>query len=119
MARYNEKISTIDIKISRTLLESEMSDKPQRRAALIDNELYKIIADITSLQEKRFSREGLLREPTTMTYPDEEKEAFYEQLCLVISRVPSRDKLIMLGYFNARVGLGSNYRTLCPALGKF
>ena len=53
----------------------------------------------------------------TMTYPDEEKEAFYEQLRSTIRGVPSGDKLILLGDFNARVG--SNHETWGPVLGKF
>ena len=40
----------------------------------------------------------------TMTYPDEEKERFYESLKATIGRVPRSDKLIVLGDFNARVG---------------
>ena len=40
----------------------------------------------------------------TMTYPDEEKERFYESLTATIGRVPRSDKLIVLGEFNARVG---------------
>ena len=40
----------------------------------------------------------------TMTYPAEEKERFYESLKATIGRVPSSDKLIVLGDFNARVG---------------
>ena len=40
----------------------------------------------------------------TMTYPDEEKENFYESLKTTIGRVPRSDKLIVLGDFNARVG---------------
>ena len=40
----------------------------------------------------------------TMTYPDEIKEAFYLQLKEAVCRVPTTDKLIVLGDFNARVG---------------
>ena len=40
----------------------------------------------------------------TMTNPAEIKEKFYEDLAAVISSVPSSDKLIILGDFNARVG---------------
>ena len=161
------------------MLDNETSDRPQRRSALIDIELDRINADITALQEVRFSGEGQLREATrtfywkgldpgqprragvafaiknelackltedpigiserlislrvclapnrhitlinvyapTMTYPDEVKEAFYEQLREVITRVPSGNKLIILGDFNARVG--SNHGTWGPVLGKF
>ena len=41
----------------------------------------------------------------TMTNPDEVKEAFYEDLNQLISSVDHRDKLIVLGDFNARVGV--------------
>ena len=40
----------------------------------------------------------------TMTNPDEVKDKFYEDLNTVITAVPSADKLIVLGDFNARVG---------------
>ena len=40
----------------------------------------------------------------TMTYPEEEREAFYQQLREVLAGVPAADKLIILGDFNARVG---------------
>ena len=40
----------------------------------------------------------------TMTYPDEEKERFYENLKTIIRKTAHHDKLILLGGFNARVG---------------
>ena len=40
----------------------------------------------------------------TMTNPDEVKDKFYDDLDSVISAAPRADKLILLGYFNARVG---------------
>ncbi|XP_063585355.1 uncharacterized protein LOC134762738 [Penaeus indicus] len=40
----------------------------------------------------------------TMTHSMEEREAFYSSLRKVIRSVPSRDKLLLLGDFNARVG---------------
>ncbi|XP_078593825.1 uncharacterized protein LOC144871797 [Branchiostoma floridae x Branchiostoma japonicum] len=40
----------------------------------------------------------------TLTNPDDVKEAFYEDLNQVLSEVNSKDKLIILGDFNARVG---------------
>ena len=40
----------------------------------------------------------------TMTHPHEEREAFYSKLREVIHSVPSKDKLLLLGDFNARVG---------------
>ena len=53
----------------------------------------------------------------TMTYPEEEKEAFYSQLRTLITNVPEADKLILLGDFNARVG--NDHNTWGPVLGKF
>ena len=53
----------------------------------------------------------------TMTYPDEEKEAFYAQLHGIIESIPKTDKLVLLGDFNARVG--DDYSTWSPVLGKF
>ena len=40
----------------------------------------------------------------TMTNPEEVKSKFYEELTKAISEVPSSDKLLILGDFNARVG---------------
>ena len=40
----------------------------------------------------------------TMTNPDENKEAFYNQLASVLSGIPRTDKLLMIGGFNARIG---------------
>ncbi|KAK2187380.1 hypothetical protein NP493_167g00001 [Ridgeia piscesae] len=40
----------------------------------------------------------------TMTNPDENKEAFYNQLASVLSGIPRRNKLLLIGYFNARIG---------------
>ena len=40
----------------------------------------------------------------TMTNPDENKEAFYNQLASVLSCIPPTDKLLLIGDFNARIG---------------
>ena len=40
----------------------------------------------------------------TMTNPDENKEVFYNQLASVLSGIPSTDKLLLIGDFNARIG---------------
>ena len=40
----------------------------------------------------------------TMTNSDEEKERFYGDLDKTIASVPSSDKLLIMGDFNARVG---------------
>ena len=40
----------------------------------------------------------------TMTNPDENKEAFYNQLASVLSGIPHTDKLLLIGDFNARIG---------------
>ena len=40
----------------------------------------------------------------TMTNPDENKEAFYNQLTSVLRGIPHTDKLLLIGDFNARIG---------------
>ena len=40
----------------------------------------------------------------TMCHPDEAKDEFYDQLSMAVRRVPQKDKLFLLGDFNARVG---------------
>ena len=40
----------------------------------------------------------------TMTNPNENKEAFYNQLATVLSGIPRTDKLLLIGDFNARIG---------------
>ncbi|KAK2189514.1 hypothetical protein NP493_103g00016 [Ridgeia piscesae] len=40
----------------------------------------------------------------TMTNPDEYKEASYNQLASVLSGIPCRDKLLLIGDFKARIG---------------
>ena len=40
----------------------------------------------------------------TLTNPDDNKEAFYNQLASVLSGIPCTDKLLQIGDFNARVG---------------
>ena len=40
----------------------------------------------------------------TMTNPDENKEAFYNQLASVLRGIPHTDKLLLIGDFNARIG---------------
>ena len=39
-----------------------------------------------------------------MTNPDEDKDILYQQLGEAIRNVPSRDKLIVMRYFNTRMG---------------
>lgn len=40
----------------------------------------------------------------TMSNPEQEKDYFYEQLCTVILKLQHKDKLVLMGNFNARVG---------------
>ena len=45
---------------------------------------------------------------STMTNPAENKESFYNQLASVLSGTPRTDKLLLIGYFNARIGRDSD-----------
>ena len=44
----------------------------------------------------------------TMTNPDENKEAFYNQLASVLCVIPRTDKLLLISDFSARIGRGSD-----------
>ena len=48
----------------------------------------------------------------TMTNPDENKEAFYNQLASVLSGIPRTDKLLLIGDFNPRIGRDNDKRPL-------
>ena len=48
---------------------------------------------------------------------EQDKEAFYDELCRVVNTVPTSDKLLILSDFNARVG--SDYKTYESVVGKF
>ncbi len=53
----------------------------------------------------------------TLSYTDEEKEAFYHQLTEVVKKVQKEEKLFILGNFNARVGTDCDIHA--DVLGKF
>ena len=53
----------------------------------------------------------------TMTYSEDDKEAFYQELTQTVSNVPKADKLVILGDFNGRVGNDST--THEGVIGKF
>ena len=44
----------------------------------------------------------------TMTHPEENKEALYNQLASVPSGIPRTDKLLLIGDFNARIGIDND-----------
>ena len=124
-SRKTKKRKIIPLKTAlwniRTLLEWDDSDRPQKRTALIADELARYKINIAALSETRLAGEGELTERNsgysygkkfativsayapTMTNPDKTKDRFYEDLDAVISAVPASDKLIILGDFNARV----------------
>jgi hypothetical protein len=52
----------------------------------------------------------------TMTNPEEKKDKLYDGFDAAIRNVPGPNKLIILGYFNARVG--SNHKTWEEIIGK-
>ena len=78
-----------DIVTKRTELQRPVSDRimTMRLPLSKDN-----VATITSVYAP------------TMTNPDENKEAFYNQLASVLSGIPRTDKLLLIGYFNVRIG---------------
>ena len=44
----------------------------------------------------------------TMANPDENKEAFYNELANTLRQIPQKDKLLLMGDFNARIGRDSD-----------
>ena len=54
--------------------------------------------------------------PTVMAFPDT-KDEFYENLCVTLYALPSKDQVILLGDFNARVCC--DYEGWSSCLGKF
>ena len=53
----------------------------------------------------------------TLHSADEVKDAFYESLNLIISKIPKQEHLVLLRDFNARVG--TDHLSWAPCLGKF
>ena len=53
----------------------------------------------------------------TISYGNEEKEAFYQALASVVDHINIVDKLLILGYFNAWVA--KDHTTYNDAIGKF
>lgn len=68
------------------------------------------------LEKKRYITLVNVYAPT-MTYSNEEKDAFYQELTQVVQRVPREDKILILGDFNARVG--TDWETYTEVIGKF
>ena len=52
----------------------------------------------------------------TLDSPEEDKDAFYEQLSTLLNSIPYKDKIFLLGDFNARVG--RDHQTWNKVLGK-
>ena len=150
----------------RTLLDREITNRPERRTALVAMELAKYNIDIAVLSETRFHASGSLNDleytfywsdkpnrerreagvgfaikrdivakltemphpvsdrimtmripltkdrnativnayAPTMTNPEENKDTFYNQLKGTLRNIPSTDKLLLIGDFNARIG---------------
>lgn len=53
----------------------------------------------------------------TITYSEEEKQAFYQEQVQVVDSVTAADKLLLVGYFKARAG--KDYTTYEGVIGKF
>ena len=68
------------------------------------------------LEKKRYKTLVNVYAPT-MTYPSEEKEAFYQELTQVVQKVPREDKTLILGELIARVG--TDWETYTEVIGKF
>ena len=81
--------------------------------AIADNIAGKLSSLPCGISERLIAKERFLSMinvyAPTMTYTDEEKEGFYEELAAVVDAVPVSDKLLILGDFNTRVG--KDYRT--------
>ncbi|VDL94700.1 unnamed protein product [Schistocephalus solidus] len=114
----------------RSPLDNPRSNRPERRTALVARELACYTVDIAALIETRFSEQGQLEEGinnglmsprlplrgdkfTTiisayvppMTSSDAAKAKFYEDLHALLATVPKEENFVVLGDFNARVGM--------------
>ena len=115
--------STVENQLGRNDLEYSFfwSGKPEeeRREAGVGFAIKKdIITKLTEMPRSVSDRIMTMRLPLskdnfatiisvyalTMTNPDENKEAFYNQLASVLSGIPRTDKLLLIGDFNARIG---------------
>ncbi|KAK2186703.1 hypothetical protein NP493_193g01005 [Ridgeia piscesae] len=85
------------------------SGKPEgeRREAGV-TEMPRPVSDIIMTMRQPLSKDNFATiisvYAPTMTNPDENKDAFYNQLASVLSGIPHTDKLLLIGYFNARIG---------------
>ncbi|KAK2172277.1 hypothetical protein NP493_975g04040 [Ridgeia piscesae] len=91
-----------------------LSGKPEgeRREAGVGFAIKKdIVTKLTPLRKDNFVTIISVHAPT-MTNPDANKEAFYNQQASVLSGIPRTDKLLMIGDFNARIGRDNDKRPL-------
>ena len=114
----------------RSLLDST---HPGRRSALVSKELHRYNISIAALSEIRLAGAGERREQShtfflvrslviaayapTLPSPEEANDEFYESLSGLLRSVPDKDKILLLGDFNARVGC--NHEVWSPAIGRF
>ena len=122
--RQRRQLLTIGQWNVRTLLDREGANRPERRTAErkeagVGFAIKKdIVTKLTEMPRPVSDRIMTMRLPLskdnfatiisvyapTMTNPGENKEAFYNQLASVLSGIPRTDKLLLIGYFNARIG---------------
>ena len=53
----------------------------------------------------------------TSVHSDQEAEQFYDMLQSQVEKVPKKEKVIIMGDFNAKIG--SDFNTWSPTMGKF
>lgn len=128
--RFAEEGQLTEIKAGYTFFWSGRSNEERREAGVGFAIKSDLVSRLTSLPKGINDRLMSLRLPLsgnghatfisayapTMSNPEETKDKFYEDLDSLIAATPKKDKLIILGDFNARVG--TDYQTWEGVIGK-
>jgi len=106
--RFSESGSLNDLEYS--FFWSGKPERGRREAGvgLLSKRMPRLVSDIIMTMTLPLCKDNFVTiismYAPTMTNPDENKEAFYNQLASVLSGITRTDKLLLIGDFNARIG---------------